>query len=294
VFNDDLNIELYSDLNNLIRVGNWQSLSDYYLQRCILTPLNDDVNIINSDILKSVEGVESEYLSIDNMVEDYVEEVSPEILNSYSLASFPKHRLTLKAGAVVILLRNLNLAQGLCNGTRLVITECGKTSLRCRIVSGAQRGKMLMLPKIKSLHSGDGNFAIPFYRYQFPISLAFAMTVNKAQGQSLNKVLVALPNNVFLHGQLYVALSRCTTSANVTVTLSPGRGNSTLNIVSKRFLSATQPTLMRNDEVEEERSEENDEGDSGSECDMGFESDEWEAYSNEDEIEEDYVSLFSF
>ncbi|EGF98455.1 uncharacterized protein MELLADRAFT_95678 [Melampsora larici-populina 98AG31] len=97
------------------------------------------------------------------------------------------------------------------------------------------------------------------------------MTVNKAQGQSLNKVLVALPNNVFSHGQLYVALSRCTSSANVTVSLTPGRGNSTLNI---------HEAIMEDQPVESSDDDSwglNDE----------IESDEWEAYSNEDEMLED-------
>jgi ATP-dependent DNA helicase PIF1 len=46
---------------------------------------------------------------------------------------------------------------------------------------------------------------------QFPIRLSFAMTINKAQGQTIPNVGVYLPEPVFAHGQLYVALSRATT-----------------------------------------------------------------------------------
>ena len=51
---------------------------------------------------------------------------------------------------------------------------------------------------------------------------AFAMTINKSQGQSLNAVGVYLPEPVFSHGQSYVALSRCTTSAGISVAVVGG------------------------------------------------------------------------
>jgi hypothetical protein len=45
-------------------------------------------------------------------------------------------------------------------------------------------------------------------RRQFPVRPAFAMTINKAQGQTLKMVGIFLPKPVFTHGQLYVAMSR--------------------------------------------------------------------------------------
>ena len=61
--------------------------------------------------------------------------------------------------------------------------------------------------------------AIPFVlrRRQFPLNLAFAITINKAQGQTLENTAVYLPTDVFGHGQLYVALSRSTSPSALKV-----------------------------------------------------------------------------
>ncbi|KAI3938443.1 hypothetical protein MKW98_015342 [Papaver atlanticum] len=56
-------------------------------------------------------------------------------------------------------------------------------------------------------------------RRQFPVRVAYAMTINKSQGQSVKYVGIDLKTPVFSHGQLYVALSRCTAANRITVLL---------------------------------------------------------------------------
>ena len=53
-----------------------------------------------------------------------------------------------------------------------------------------------------------GEYPFEWTRRQFPIRVAFAMTINKAQGQTLECVGVYLKSNCFSHGQLYVGSSR--------------------------------------------------------------------------------------
>lgn len=73
-------------------------------------------------------------------------------------------------------------------------------------------------------------------RRQFPIKLAYAMTINKAQGQSVKYVGIDLRTPVFTHGQLYVALSRCTAFHRISILLPPEQEATTTNIVYPEVL----------------------------------------------------------
>jgi len=98
-----------------------------------------------------------------------------------------------------------------------------------------------VITRIPLTNSDDGTSPIKFRRHQFPVRPAFAMTINKSQGQTLQHVAVYLPKPVFSHGQLYVALSCCSDPRNLKVvvynSIIPGMpGFYTRNIVFKRIL----------------------------------------------------------
>ena len=79
-----------------------------------------------------------------------------------------------------------------------------------------------MIPKI-SLSPQDSNLPINIARCQFPVRLAYCLTINKTQGQSLRYVGVYFPKPVFSHGQLYVAVSRAQSFAGLKIFTSNGR-----------------------------------------------------------------------
>ena len=112
-----------------------------------------------------------------------------------------------------MLLRNLNTEGGLCNGSRLVVREIYDRFLVCETIIG---GQLVMIPKIQ-LYTAKNYLPFKFKRFQFPLRLAYSITINKAQGQTIKHAGVLLEKPVFGHGQLYVALSRAQSFQNLKV-----------------------------------------------------------------------------
>ncbi len=187
-------------------------LADRLMGRVIMTPLNKHAEEINHSVMKLLPTAGQICYSADSITDspgfrDASVEFPIEWLNSLDIAGLPPHVLNLKIGAIVMLLRNMNRKQGLMNGTRLQITAIQPRVLRATLLTGAQRGTTVLLPRI-SLTPSDTNLPFDFTRRQFPVKIAWGITINKGQGQTYDVVGIFLPQPVFSHGQAYVAASR--------------------------------------------------------------------------------------
>jgi ATP-dependent DNA helicase PIF1 len=211
----------------------------FFEDEAILAPTLDVVQEVNDFVLSMIPGDSKDYLSCDtpcNSDVDYDMQsnwFTSEFLNDINCSGVPNHRLTLKVGVPVMLLRNIDQAAGLCNGTRLQVTDLGKNIITAKFITGKNIGESVFIPRI-DLVPTDSGLPFKFSRRQFPISLCFAMTINKSQGQSLSKVGLYLPRPVFTHGQLYVAISRVTTKKGLKMVILDEDGktkNTTLNVV---------------------------------------------------------------
>ncbi|KAG2194274.1 hypothetical protein INT47_009684 [Mucor saturninus] len=216
----------------------------FLMGRAILTPKNTEVSRLNNLIIDQFPGELKEYKSVDQGTnEDDLLAYPIELLNSLDPGSLPPHNLRLKKGCPIMLLRNLDPKNGLCNGTRLICSHLGRYVIKAMIVTGSNAGKQVLIPKIKLNPSGS-NASIEFQRYQFPVRLAFAMTINKSQGQTLDSVGLYLPSPVFGHGQLYVALSRVRNPSGIKIMLdtpydpnTPQTTTFTTNVVYKEVFT---------------------------------------------------------
>ncbi|XP_043203640.1 uncharacterized protein LOC122371383 [Amphibalanus amphitrite] len=150
--------------------------ADSMASRAVLAPTNSTVDSVNSYVTDIFPGQAVECLSVDATVGEEQEPVPQEYLNGLCVPGLPPHHLLLKPGMPVILLRNIDPARGLCNGTRLLVVAVhGGRLLEATVACGSAAGRRVLIPRL-TLQPPDDAFPFEWRRRQFPVRPAFALT----------------------------------------------------------------------------------------------------------------------
>ena len=199
------------------------------------------MNQINEYMCSLLPGQLMEYYSCDTIckssqdVDGFEDLYTTEFLNTIICSGLPLHVLILKVGVPIMLLRNIDQAAGLCNGTRLRATHLGKNVIEGLTLNGSSPNQKVLIHRM-DMNPSHSSLPFRMKRRQFPITLSFAMTINKSQGQSLQNVGIFLTKPMFTHGQLYVALSRVNNIAVLSILIQDGSNGgkcTTTNVVYK-------------------------------------------------------------
>ncbi|KAI6655402.1 hypothetical protein LOD99_2237 [Oopsacas minuta] len=146
------NVETGDDLKDKVHPNIIHHFTNkkWLCERAILASRNDKVEAINMSLLNKLPGLNITYKSIDTVVEqDDAVQYPTEFLNSLQPPGLPPHSSSLKIGAPIMLIRNLD-APKLCNGTRLAVKSMIPHVHEATILTGPATGEDVLIPESHS------------------------------------------------------------------------------------------------------------------------------------------------
>lgn len=133
---------VFPDFANIFSNAQWLT------ERAILTPLNDTALKINFEMMQNIPGNSMAYLSIDTTVTDEESVHYPtEFLNSIEVAGLPSHKLCIKVGMPVMVMRSLTPPR-VMNGTRCIVIKTTQNAVIVKIASGPYSSEIHCIPRI--------------------------------------------------------------------------------------------------------------------------------------------------
>jgi len=143
------------------------------------------VDQINDFILSLVPSDHKEYLSsnsidMSNTIDNIpLEAITLEFLNILKTYGIPNHNIKLKTCNPIMLLRNLDQYEDLCNGTRLTVTRLVDHVIEAKIISRKNVGNLIYIPRM-SLSLSQSPRPFKLIKRQIPLIVSYAMTINKS------------------------------------------------------------------------------------------------------------------
>jgi ATP-dependent DNA helicase PIF1 len=174
---------------------------------------NDIVNRVNTQKLqKLISSGKKKIVYKSNIVHNKIPEKELEYLKKKIEKDCPAiNNLTLAIGAQVIIIKNISIEQGIVNGSRGIVTELEPEFIKIKFVNGKELEIKKSSWKIEEL-----NYFI--VKNQFPVKLAYALTIHKSQGTTIDFVETNIScTSIFEYGQVYTVLSRCKSLEGLTL-----------------------------------------------------------------------------
>jgi hypothetical protein len=194
------------------------------LNRVILAPINSIVDRVNRRVTAMMpsDRPTRTYLSVNtpdayDVYDPTSAILATDNLQSIESANMPPHALTLRIGTPVMCMQNLDVANGICNGTTMIVEQLCANIVWVKVKTRFGLRSHPIAPT-RFIYSSNG---FKFTRTQLPIRVAFAVTINRAQGATYDYVALHATYPIWAHGMLFVAVTRVTSPEGLTILCDP-------------------------------------------------------------------------